>query len=1570
VVSISYGSSETSEGTTGNAFINTLYQTAAAAGVSVFVSSGDEAAAENDHRSQVAIHGVSISGFASTPYNVAVGGTDFGDFAAGTSTQFWNSGNGTYYNSAKSYVPEIPWNESCGSSVRAVFEGFSAAWGPSGYCNSSYNLLEAVGGSGGPSGCATGSTLLPGVVGGTCAGYAKPSWQSIPGNPGDGVRDIPDVALFASSGVWGHYYVFCISDGGGCSGAPSNWAGAGGTSFASPIMAGIQALINQAAGVTNVGNPNPVYYKIGQSQYSGSTNCNSNSSTGPVSTCSFNDVTVGDMAVPCAGSFNCFFGGGGLGVLSTSNSTFQPAFGTGPGWDFATGIGTVNAYNLLNSFVDAVTPAGAPKAPVLSAPANGITMASPQPVLTWNASAMATSYDVYFGTASPPPMVANTANIVYSPGTLSPGTAYYWAVGARNNLGAAVSAPWSFTTSCVALLSPSGAAAPAAGGTGTIPISATSSCQWTAVSNVPWITIASGASGTGNGTVGYTVAADTGASRVGVITIAGQPFTVTQSVTPLISTLAGGGLPPTAAPGASLSIPVSYGVAVDAAGNTYFSSPSQNAIFKADTSGAVTRVAGSGVPGYSGDNGPALSAEFYSPEGVALDLSGNIYVADSSNRRIRRISVAGTVTTVAGNGVCCGYTGDGGAAINAEIGSPWGIATDASGNLYFTDTYNYVVRKVTASGTISTVAGNGTYGYAGDGGPATSAEFRYPYSVAPDGSGNLYIGDFYNYRVRKVAANGTITTVAGNGNCCFNGDGGSATGSDLGEPAGVALDTAGNLYIADYNDNRIRKVTAGGTISTLAGTGTAGAAGDGGPAAAAQLFNPGGIAVDSGGNLHISEIGNARIRVVASAGTISTLVGGFLGDGGPGIRGYLNQPGGVVRDNAGNTWVSDTNNHRVRKIAADGTITTVAGTGSPGFSGDGGSATAAALNSPHGLALDASGNLYIVDTNNYRIRKVAGSGTISTFAGSGLCCGHTGDGGPAASAQIGIDYGIAMDASGNLYIADASNSVVRKVAASGTISTVAGNGTYGYTGDGGPATSAEFRDPYGVAVDSGGNLYIADTFNYRVRVVSAADGTVKTIAGNGTCCYDGDGPATSVWMESYGVAVDASGNVYTAEYGVNRVRKIAGGTLTTVAGNGIGGFSGDGGAATGASLWYPFALSVDGTGNVAVADLNNNAVRLISLAGTQPVLSIGSSHTGSFAQGQTNVTYTLTVANGPGAGSTSGTVTVAEILPAALTTVSMSGAGWTCSASTCTRSDGLMGGSSYPPVTVTANVSSTAPVQVTNQATVSGGGAQAFGRASDLTVVVAATAPQPTGGIANAASAGQATPSVVSLGSYVAIYGTALAGSGNPAATSLPLPTLLNSAQVSLGGLPMPLLYASPGQINGLVPQGLKPNASYPLVVTVGGVPSPPVQLTVMELQPGVYTLNESGSGAGIVTEALTGQLNGASNPAHSGDYLVVYCTGLGPVQGPNGLAGPSDGAAAPGGTLFQTVASVTATVGGISAPVLFSGLTPTFAGLYQVNIQMPAGVGPGTAVPLVLTVRDPQTGVTGVSNTVTIAVQ
>src|ERR1017187_1366199 len=353
LLSMSYGECEANSGATMTAAFNSAFQQAVTEGISVFVSSGDDASAGCGRGQLDNPYGIGISGWTSSPYDVSVGGTDFGDTFAGTNATYWKTTNSKTYESAKSYIPEIPWNDSCASLLIAEFEGFSQTYGPSGFCNSSKgdtNLLNTIGGSGGPSGCASGTPSSSGVVSGTCAGWPKPTYQSILGNPNDGVRDIPDVSLFAADGPWLHYYPYCYSGPTGvpCPQAPVNWPGAGGTSFTAPIMAGIQAVVNQKAGARQ-GNPNYVYYTLAGAQYgtTGDKTCNSTLGNGVSSACIFYDVTQGDNDVSCIGKVNCYQPGGANGVQSTSNTDYQPAFATNTGWDFPTGIGSVNAYNLV-----------------------------------------------------------------------------------------------------------------------------------------------------------------------------------------------------------------------------------------------------------------------------------------------------------------------------------------------------------------------------------------------------------------------------------------------------------------------------------------------------------------------------------------------------------------------------------------------------------------------------------------------------------------------------------------------------------------------------------------------------------------------------------------------------------------------------------------------------------------------------------------------------------------------------------------------------------------------------------------------------------------------------------------------------------------------------------------------------------------------------------------------------------------------------------------------------------------------------------------------------------------------
>jgi sugar lactone lactonase YvrE len=615
-------------------------------------------------------------------------------------------------------------------------------------------------------------------------------------------------------------------------------------------------------------------------------------------------------------------------------------------------------------------------------------------------------------------------------------------------------------------------------------------------------------------------------------------------------------------------------VAMDTAGNLYIADTESQRVRRVAPGGGITVVAGSGVPGFSGDGGQATAAQLQDPNGVAVDGAGNVYIADTGNHRIRLVTPAGVISTVAGGA-------------QNQLNTPFGVAVDAAGTVYVADTGNNRVRRLNG-GVLTTIAGTGGPGFGGDGGAATAALLWQPRGVAVDAAGNVYIADRWNRRIRRVATNGIITTVAGAGTMGFTGDGGSAVAAQLGDAAGVAVDPAGTIFIADQANQRIRRV-AGGVMTTLAGNGTPAFGGDGGLASGAALYQPLGVCAGPGGSVYVADTSNFRVRMISAGGVITTVAGngtaGFSGDGGEAMSAQLSGPAAVALDGAGNLYIADAENHRVRRVTPAGTVTTVAGSGGILFSGDGGAATAATLYRPSGVAVDGVGNLYIADTFNDRIRRVTPGGVISTVAGGGTSLA---DGVAATSARLVLPSAVVVDGSGDLFVADYSNRVRR--VSGGVITTVAGSGVYGTGGDEGSAVAAQLAGPNGLALDSGGNLYVAD--GSRIRRFRPG-GTITTVAGTLTPGSAGDGgPATAAGLNfPAGLAVGAGG-LLIADSGNHRIREVSpAGVIRTVAGTGVAGFSGDGGEPAVGALYDPRGVTVDSLGRVFTADTRNQRVR-------------------------------------------------------------------------------------------------------------------------------------------------------------------------------------------------------------------------------------------------------------------------------------------------------------------------------------------------------------------------------------------
>ncbi len=641
-----------------------------------------------------------------------------------------------------------------------------------------------------------------------------------------------------------------------------------------------------------------------------------------------------------------------------------------------------------------------------------------------------------------------------------------------------------------------------------------------------------------------------------------------------------------------------YGLAVDVSGNSYFADRDNHTIWKVDAGGVVTRIAGNGTSGFSGDGGTATSAQLNGPRGVCVDQWGNIYIADTDNHRIRKITPFGIIITFAGTGVP-GYssTEDNGPAVSARINKPAGVFVDnATNTLYIADTENDRVRKVAvATGIIGPVAGTGEAGYSSneDNGPATSAKLNKPAAITVNG-GNVFIADRGNSCIRKVnTSTGVITTEAGR--CGSEGNWGDnipATWARLTGPAGLHM--AGNyLFIADTGNSCIRKVnTSTGVITTEAGLcGWAGYGGDNGPAIWARLDHPRGVAMTSGGVIAVADTMNSTIRKVAG-GTITTP---FAITPAPGLNGpqkiavYHNRSKGKTY-----LYIADTLNHHIRRVdMTTNTMETIAGTGTAGYRGDGGLAKQARLNGPQGLFADDTG-IYIADTDNCLIRKLdlSDNPTITRFAGrvkdGDVDCGP--DSGATTSSHLQKPRGVFRSSAGYVYIADTGNKRIRRVAPGGGVTSI---------------TSPTFVELNGVAVDPSGNIIAADRGANRLFKINA-QGAVTSIAGTGAAGYSGDGgPAASAQLnQPEDVALDGSGNIFISDSDNCAIRKIDKTTnvITLFAGRVRGGtpecgFNGDNITPVEGKLNRPGGISAPtagGGGRVYIADTANNRIRTLS----------------------------------------------------------------------------------------------------------------------------------------------------------------------------------------------------------------------------------------------------------------------------------------------------------------------------------------------------------------------------------------
>jgi trimeric autotransporter adhesin len=993
-----------------------------------------------------------------------------------------------------------------------------------------------------------------------------------------------------------------------------------------------------------------------------------------------------------------------------------------------------------------------------------------------------------------------------------------------------------------------------------------------------------------------------------------------------------------------------YGVAQDVAGNIYFADASDNRVRRVGTDGKISTIAGTGVAGFSGDGGPATQAMFDSPQAIRLDAKGaNLYVADYNNHRVRVLALAsGTVTTLAGNG-SVKYSGDIGPAIQIAIDVD-DIAIDAAGNLYIADYFNSRIRKVSAAnGTISTIAGVANPGNGGDFGPAVQAAINGPTGISIDAQNNVYFVDSNNNRVRKInQGNGIITNFAGTGGFGYgepdlDGNGGQAVNAFMVIPFSTTVEPNGNVLILCLFE-LWRVFASDGSIHFIAGSDTLGFAGDGGPAMAAKFAVPIYVAAAPNDNILLADVGNYRVRRIDSSGNVNTVAGTSILDGIPATTAFLNQPDGLLLDGKGGVVIADTGDSRVRSVPSTGIIANLTGSGIRGTD-------TGELFFPSGITYDSLGSLYIADSANDRVMKQPAGSALMLLAGNGNET-FAGDGGQANQASLFNPTGVAVDAAGNVYIADNDNERVRVIGANALISTLAGNGNFMFLGDNAPAKNAQL-DPYDVALDNAGNLFVADQFNHRIRKINLTSKVITTVAGIGTPGYSGDGgPATSAQLKfPTSMAVDAAGNLYIADNGNSVVRRVsaATGVINTIAGNGKPVFNVESGTALGVSI-DPTRVAVDPTGVIYLTDRFNDRVRKLTVQ-VPATLSISSGNNQSGPAG-TQLPVPLIVKAVDATGTPVGNV------PVSFTVLSGTAS---LSASTATT-----GGDGQAAIEVTLGAT-VGPLQI--QAASPGLPNLTF----TLTITQAVvTTPQPqitSGGVEGAALSVPAVQ-ILSTGGIASVFGmnfgagAAFQKVGPGDLVNGQVPVNFQSVCVTVGGASAPVFGASNTQVNFQVPTlDSSGSATVQVIAGCGTTSSLSSNTVTIATQPATpeffyFVQNTSGVNPVAATDAITGVGIASASlfpgsgfaPARPNEYVTVYATGF----------GATNPAVAPGAfpsQLAPLTAAVTVFLGGVAIPavnVLYVGVTPGSPGLYQLNLLIPAST-PNGDLPLIIQIGSQQ---------------